>query len=80
MQNAADNGGWRRAVEAHLRARGYEVVHEEPTDELRRAHARVAWLDWGEGYRGVRTDLALPAARAVAQVVGEAVPACASEY
>ncbi|HEU4628361.1 MAG TPA: M20/M25/M40 family metallo-hydrolase [Gemmatimonadaceae bacterium] len=65
--------GVRHAVEAHLRARGWHVVHEEPSAEVRRAHARVARLDWGEGYRGVRTDLALPVARAVAQVVGEAV-------
>jgi acetylornithine deacetylase/succinyl-diaminopimelate desuccinylase-like protein len=63
----------KRAVEAHLRARGYHVVHDEPGAEERRAHSRVARLEWGEGYRGVRTDLALPVARAVAQVVEEAV-------
>jgi acetylornithine deacetylase/succinyl-diaminopimelate desuccinylase-like protein len=63
----------KRAVEAHLRARGYHVVHAEPTADERRTHPRIARLEWGDGYRGVRTDLALPVARAVAQVVGEAL-------
>ena len=63
----------KRAVEAHLRAQGYHVVHDEPTADTLRAHRRVVRAEWGEGYRGIRTDLELPFARAVAQLVDEAV-------
>lgn len=63
----------RHAVEAHLRAQGWHVVHDEPPPDTLRAHARVARVAWGEGYRGLRTDLELPFARAVAQLVDEAV-------
>ena len=65
--------GVRRAVEAHVRARGYHVVHDEPDAATLRAHPRVARLEWGEGYAGIRTDLGLPVARAVAQLAEEAL-------
>ena len=65
----------RRAVEAHERAQGYHVVHAEPDEATRRAHARIARLDWGDGYAGIRTDISLPVARAVAQLAEEALGA-----
>jgi acetylornithine deacetylase/succinyl-diaminopimelate desuccinylase-like protein len=41
----------RAATEAHLRAKGFWVVHEEPDAETRRAHPRIVRLVWDEGYR-----------------------------
>lgn len=60
-------------LEAHLRQKGFWVVHEEPDLETRRAHPRIVRLVWGDGYPGARTGMDLPASRAVLQVVGEAV-------
>jgi acetylornithine deacetylase/succinyl-diaminopimelate desuccinylase-like protein len=59
----------RAAVEAHIRAQGYHVVHEAPSDEMLRAHPKVALLQWEDGYAAVRTPLDLPASRAVARTV-----------
>src|SRR5215210_106367 len=60
-------------LEAHLRQKGFWVVHEEPDLETRRAHARIVRLVWEGGYAGARTSMDLPVSRAVAQVAGEAV-------
>ena len=65
----------RELVEAHVRAQGYHVVHDVPTAEVRRAHARVAQLDWGPGYPAVRTPVDAPVARAVAGAVRAATGA-----
>jgi acetylornithine deacetylase/succinyl-diaminopimelate desuccinylase-like protein len=62
----------REAVEAHVRARGYFVVHDAPDAPTRRTHPRVAWLQWGSGYPGYRTPMDLPAGRAVLSAVEEA--------
>jgi acetylornithine deacetylase/succinyl-diaminopimelate desuccinylase-like protein len=63
----------REALEAHLRRQGFQVVHEEPDLETRRAHARIVRLEWESGYPGARTSMDLPVSRAVLRVVGEAV-------
>jgi acetylornithine deacetylase/succinyl-diaminopimelate desuccinylase-like protein len=63
----------REKVEAHLRAEGYTVVHDAPDLETRRAQPRVVRLEWGAGYPAARTPLDLPAARALASVVSEAI-------
>ena len=56
----------RELVEAHVRAQGYRVVREPPDAPARRAHARIAQLDWHDsGYPAVRTDMASPPARAL---------------
>jgi acetylornithine deacetylase/succinyl-diaminopimelate desuccinylase-like protein len=65
----------RERVEAHLRAQGYTVVHDEPDLETRRARPRVVRLEWGAGYPAARTPLDLPVARALARVVSEAIGA-----
>jgi len=62
----------RALVEAHLRRRGYHVVHEPPTPGLRRQHRRLVQLDWGTGYPAYRTSLTLPVAQRVVRIVGEA--------
>lgn len=59
----------RELVEAHLRREGYFIVHREPTDSERLGHARVARLDWGDGYPASRADMSAPASRAVIRAV-----------
>ena len=62
----------RAAVEAHVRAQGYFLVHESPDAATRRAHPKIARLQWGSGYPGYRTPMDLPAGRAVVAAVEEA--------
>ena len=59
----------RELVEAHVRARGYHVVHDPPTLEERGRHARVARIQWERGYPGMRTDMDAPFSRAVVRVL-----------
>ncbi len=61
----------RARVEAHLRAQGYEIVHEAPSLDTRRAQARLVRLEWGAGYPAARTSMALPVSRALVRVVSE---------
>ena len=64
----------RRLVEAHLVAKGYHLVHGEPTREERAAHVpRLVRLDWEGGYRAVRTPLDQPFARQVLAVATDAM-------
>jgi acetylornithine deacetylase/succinyl-diaminopimelate desuccinylase-like protein len=63
----------RERLERHLRAAGWEVVHQAPTPEQLRAHPRVVRLDWGAGYPAYRTALDVPAARAVTTVMADAL-------
>lgn len=61
-----------RLVEAHLSGQGYHVVHDEPSEDVRRAHPRVVRLEWGTGYPGYRAPMTLPVSRAVVRIVEEA--------
>ncbi|RPH94293.1 MAG: M20/M25/M40 family metallo-hydrolase [Lysobacterales bacterium] len=62
----------RDAVERHISAQGYFVVHDEPSAEQRAAHDRIARLDWEEaGYPAYRAPLDLPIAQAVAEIVDQ---------
>ena len=64
----------RELVEAHARAQGYYVVHEEPTPDQRLQHPRVLRIDWDPGgYPATRTSMTLPVSRAVTRAVEEAV-------
>jgi acetylornithine deacetylase/succinyl-diaminopimelate desuccinylase-like protein len=63
----------RELVEAHLRKRGWFIVHEPPADSVRLAHAHVVQLDWEGGYAAVRTPMDAPVSRAVRQVVSEGI-------
>ncbi len=62
----------RELVEAHVRSQGYHVVHDEPTLEARAKHARVARIQWEQGYPGIRTDMDAPLSVAVMRVLGTA--------
>jgi len=48
----------RRLIEAHMLKQGYHVVHDDPSPEILREHAKVAKLHWSEdAYPGLRTSL-----------------------
>jgi acetylornithine deacetylase/succinyl-diaminopimelate desuccinylase-like protein len=55
----------RALLEAHVRKRGYHVVHEDPDSATRRAHPRIVKLSGERGYPAYATDLDLPVSRAV---------------
>lgn len=56
----------KRLTEAHIRKQGYHIVHEEPDRATRRAHPRVAKVEWtGYGYGPVRTPIDHPASQAL---------------
>jgi acetylornithine deacetylase/succinyl-diaminopimelate desuccinylase-like protein len=63
----------RARVEAHLRKRGYTIVHDPPSAETRAAQPRLLHLDWEGGYPAARTSLDDAAAGALVRVVDEAV-------
>jgi acetylornithine deacetylase/succinyl-diaminopimelate desuccinylase-like protein len=65
----------RELVEAHARAQGFYVVHEEPSAEVRRGHAKVVRMEWGVGYPAARAPLTASYVRAVTQVVEESLGA-----
>jgi len=56
-------------VEAHVRARGYHIVREEPDMETRLQHPRIAMISRGGGYPAARSSMDLPL---VQQVIGAA--------
>jgi acetylornithine deacetylase/succinyl-diaminopimelate desuccinylase-like protein len=62
----------RALVEAHMRAQGYHVVHDEPSLDVRMRHTRVARIQWEQGYPGMRTDMDAPLSRAVMRVTSAA--------
>jgi acetylornithine deacetylase/succinyl-diaminopimelate desuccinylase-like protein len=63
----------RAATERHIRAQAFHIVSEEPSEGLRREHARVVWLEWKMGYPALWTDMDMPISKAVARIVDEAV-------
>ena len=63
----------RDRVEAHIRARGYEIVREEPDPATRRAHPKLIRLEWDHGYPPARAPMDLPVSRGLVRVVEAAV-------
>jgi acetylornithine deacetylase/succinyl-diaminopimelate desuccinylase-like protein len=60
----------RELMEAHVRKQGFHIVHDEPTAEILREHAKVAKLEWlGEGYPALRTALDDPTALRLTQLM-----------
>jgi acetylornithine deacetylase/succinyl-diaminopimelate desuccinylase-like protein len=60
----------RAAIEQHIRAQGYHIVHSAPTAGERAAHDRIAKLDWdAAGYPAYRAPMDSPIAREVAAIV-----------
>ena len=62
----------RQRVEDFLRGKGWFLVDAPPDRETRRAHPRIARLQWSLDYPAARTDMSLPASRAVAKVIAQA--------
>jgi acetylornithine deacetylase/succinyl-diaminopimelate desuccinylase-like protein len=62
-------------VEAHIRAQGFHIVTTDPDEATRRAHPRLARVDWGPGYPGYRASMDLPVSRAVVTIVEQATGA-----
>jgi acetylornithine deacetylase/succinyl-diaminopimelate desuccinylase-like protein len=58
-------------VEEHIRKQGFYIVHQAPTMEERRTHARIIRLDWDSGYPAARTAMDLPASRAVVAAIAD---------
>ena len=52
-------------VEAHIRKQGYFITHDSATSAVRLAHAKVARVEWKEGYRASRAPLDGPFGQAV---------------
>jgi acetylornithine deacetylase/succinyl-diaminopimelate desuccinylase-like protein len=57
--------GVQEKVQTFLRAQGWTVVASTPNITQRRSQPRLVKLVWQPGYPALRTDMSLPAARAV---------------
>ena len=64
----------RELLEAHLAEQGFHVVHEEPSAEILREHARVAKLEWSSGYPALRTPLDDPVALRLTELMRRIAP------
>lgn len=56
----------------HIRKQGYFVVESEPGEDVRRAHAKVAWVNRIHGGKAHRTPMDLPFAQDVVRAVESA--------
>lgn len=61
----------RALVEEHVRKQGFTIVHDRPSDDVRRKHARLVQMTWGDGYAPLRTPIRDPFAQAVLRAVEE---------
>jgi acetylornithine deacetylase/succinyl-diaminopimelate desuccinylase-like protein len=64
----------RELVEAHLRSRGYHVVHETPDSATRLAHPRVVRAEWEGGYAATRAAMDIPFSRALVAAASSGAP------
>ena len=68
-------GRLQRLFEAHVRARGYHVVHAEPSPEERGRYAKILRIDWESGYPAAFTPMSSAPAVAVARAADLAIGA-----
>ena len=54
-------------VEAHIRSRGWHIVHEDPDRETLMAHPKVVKVERGTGYPAARTPMDTPVAAEIVQ-------------
>jgi acetylornithine deacetylase/succinyl-diaminopimelate desuccinylase-like protein len=59
----------RELVERHIRALGYHIVSAPPDSAARRAHPKIAKLEWESGYPASRASLDSPFAQALLRAV-----------
>jgi acetylornithine deacetylase/succinyl-diaminopimelate desuccinylase-like protein len=55
----------RAKIEAFLKSEGYTLIDHEPTAAERMAAPRLVRMQWESGYPAWRTDMSLPASKAV---------------
>ncbi len=55
----------RARIEAFLKAKGYTLIDHEPSAEERTAAPRLVRMQWESGYPAWRTDMSLPASKAL---------------
>jgi len=68
---AQDPARVRRLVEAHIRKQGYFVTNDSVTAEIRRAHPKVARLEWDSGYPASRVPMDGPFGKALLGVIAD---------
>ncbi len=61
----------REVVNAHIRAQGYDIITDPAALAGRSDRERVALVQWGDGYRSVRTAFTEPVVGAVQRVVSD---------
>lgn len=61
----------KRLVETHIRSQGYFVTADSVTDAMRASHARVARVEWSNGYPPTRVPMEGPFGKAVITVLGD---------
>lgn len=59
-------------VEAHIKKQGYHIVRENPDQETRLKHDKIAKVTRGGGYPAVRTSIDNPMAQQVVQAIKDA--------
>lgn len=61
------------AIEAHIREQGFHLISDEPTDEDRRTHERLARIEWSSsgGYPAYRADFDHPMAQRISAILGD---------
>ncbi|HUQ83090.1 MAG TPA: M20/M25/M40 family metallo-hydrolase [Gemmatimonadaceae bacterium] len=55
----------RELVEAHLRSRGYYLVHDTPDSATRMAHPKIVRVEWDGGYAATKASMDIPFSRAL---------------
>jgi acetylornithine deacetylase/succinyl-diaminopimelate desuccinylase-like protein len=63
----------RKEIEEHIARQGFFIAHDTPDLALRRAHARIAKLEWGPGYPAYRTSIDNPVTQATFRALEQAV-------
>ena len=64
-----------RLVEAHIRRQGYFVTHDSVTTAMRLAHAKIARIEWEDGYPASRAPMDGAFGRAVLAALDDGAPA-----
>jgi acetylornithine deacetylase/succinyl-diaminopimelate desuccinylase-like protein len=62
----------RARIEAYLESKGYTLIDHEPSAAERMAAPRLLRIQWDSGYPAWRTDMSLPASKAVIASAGRA--------
>ncbi|MDZ4672815.1 MAG: M20/M25/M40 family metallo-hydrolase, partial [Gemmatimonadota bacterium] len=60
-------------VERHLRAHGWTVIHQEPSEATRAASPKLVQLSWGDGYAATRMAVDHPFSQAVSRSASAAI-------